>query len=43
MDPDPGDRHTHAYANTGAEEAWFSLTVFEPGVGRTARTEVSHD
>ncbi|GAA2166535.1 XRE family transcriptional regulator [Humibacillus xanthopallidus] len=28
----------HSYANTGTDEAWFSLTVFEPGVGSTAPT-----
>jgi len=28
----PGDV-PHSYANEGTEEAWFSLAVFEPGVG----------
>jgi len=23
----------HSYSNPGTEPAWFSLTVFEPGVG----------
>lgn len=32
----------HSYANTGKSTARFSLAVFEPGVGATNRTEVSH-
>lgn len=36
----PGDV-PHAYANGGASNARFSLSVFEPGVGVT-RVEVSH-
>ncbi|MFA9445129.1 helix-turn-helix domain-containing protein [Egicoccus sp. AB-alg6-2] len=31
----------HAYANTGAELARFSLTVFEPAVGSAPRSEVT--
>lgn len=31
----------HAYANDGAEPARFALTVFEPGVGATTRTETT--
>ena len=37
----PGDV-PHAYANPGAEPARFSLAVFEPGVGRDARSEATH-
>lgn len=37
----PGDV-PHSYANAGASTARFSLAVFEPGVGTTARPEVSH-
>ncbi len=38
----PGDVN-HCYGNPTNEEAHFSLAVFEPGVGTTARTEASHD
>lgn len=31
----------HAYANTGGEVARFALTVFEPAVGSTPRSEVT--
>jgi transcriptional regulator with XRE-family HTH domain len=31
----------HAYANTGAEPAQFSLAVFEPGVGAGSRPEAA--
>ena len=33
----------HSYANEAAEGARFSLTVFEPGVGASAKPEASHD
>lgn len=36
----PGDV-AHAYTNPGAEQARFSLTVFEPGVGSEHHQEVS--
>lgn len=38
----PGDVG-HSYVNAGAGEARFVLTVFEPGVGAPARSEVTHD
>jgi transcriptional regulator with XRE-family HTH domain len=38
----PGDL-THSYANHGSDEAWFSLAVFEPGVGTTNATGATHD
>jgi len=37
----PGDV-PHSYANNGVSSARFSLAVFEPGVGASARAEVSH-
>jgi len=37
----PGDA-PHSYANPSGEPARFSLAVFEPGVGSTMRSEVSH-
>jgi transcriptional regulator with XRE-family HTH domain len=37
----PGDVD-HSYANPGTQMARFSLTVFEPGVGTSARTD-THD
>ena len=37
----PGDED-HSYVNGGAARAWFSLCVFEPGVGAAPRTEESH-
>jgi transcriptional regulator with XRE-family HTH domain len=33
----------HSYANDSTEQARFSLTVFEPGVGAGTKTEASHD
>jgi transcriptional regulator with XRE-family HTH domain len=36
----PGDV-AHSYANPGTQPARFSLAVFEPGVGPTARAEAS--
>lgn len=33
----PGDVD-HGYGNDGTEDAWFSLAVFEPGVGDGSRT-----
>jgi transcriptional regulator with XRE-family HTH domain len=33
----------HSYANDGSEDARFSLTVFEPGVGAGSPLEASHD
>jgi quercetin dioxygenase-like cupin family protein len=35
----PGDV-AHSYANPGAQEARFSLAVFDPGVGSGSRSEV---
>jgi transcriptional regulator with XRE-family HTH domain len=32
---------THSYANSGGQQARFSLAVFEPGVGAGARAEVA--
>jgi transcriptional regulator with XRE-family HTH domain len=32
----------HAYVNPGGEEAWFTMTVFEPGVGIARQTERNH-
>lgn len=37
----PGDV-AHSYANPGPHNARFSLTVFEPGVGSTSRSEVAN-
>ncbi|WP_435745758.1 helix-turn-helix domain-containing protein [Nocardioides sp. SYSU DS0663] len=33
----------HSYANDGATQARFSLTVFEPGVGAASKPAASHD
>ena len=37
----PGDE-SHSYENAGTTRAWFSLCVFEPGVGVAPVMEVSH-
>ena len=38
----PGDE-PHAYMNAASQQARFTLTVFEPGVGTGRRTESPHD
>jgi quercetin dioxygenase-like cupin family protein len=37
----PGDVE-HSYSNTHVKPARFSLTVFEPGVGLAAPSEIRH-
>lgn len=38
----PGDVD-HGYGNDSTEDAWFSLAVFEPGVGDVSRSGSTHD